>query len=145
MRVDQFGLVPPKDEGSASRVHFAIKGIFTLSDRAQQNTSRLRCLDIARSQLEVDPKKSQNNILILAKEQSQCAETGISNRNTCAPTRPFSLQSQQRTSFRGKSSRTQCFLLGRLFLDIDSSFEIRAFINGDALGRDIARHNGRLL
>jgi|SRR5690348_2876110 hypothetical protein len=48
-------------------------------------------------------------------------------------------------SFRGRSSHTRCFLLGRLSLNIDPSLEVRAFINGDALGCDVARDNGRLL
>ena len=45
----------------------------------------------------------------------------------------------------GKSNPTQYFLLGCLFLDVDTSLEVRAFVNGDALGRDVAHDNGRLL
>jgi len=37
------------------------------------------------------------------------------------------------------------FLLGRLSLDINPSLEVRAFINGDALGYDVARDDGRVL
>jgi hypothetical protein len=36
------------------------------------------------------------------------------------------------------------FLVRRLLLDVDSSLEIGAIVNGDALGRDVARDNGRL-
>jgi hypothetical protein len=35
------------------------------------------------------------------------------------------------------------FLLGRLSLDIDPSLEVRAFINGDAPGCDVACDNFR--
>jgi len=44
---------------------------------------------------------------------------------------------------RAVSPSTSFF--GRLLLDVDTSLEVRTFINGDALGRDVARDNGRLL
>ena len=44
---------------------------------------------------------------------------------------------------RGVSPSTSFF--DRLVLHVDPSFEVRTFINGDALGRDVARDNGRLL
>jgi hypothetical protein len=40
-----------------------------------------------------------------------------------------------------RGSRTHHLLLGRLSLDVDSSLEIGAIINGDALGSDVARDN----
>src|SRR5437879_7729556 len=41
-------------------------------------------------------------------------------------------------SFRRKSGRAQgTFRLGRLSLDVDPSLEVRAFIDGDALGRNV--------
>ena len=60
--------------------------------------------------------------------------------------RAFSLQHPAETaSLGGKSTRAQgTFRLGRLSLDVDPSLEVRAFIDGDALGRDIARDHDRL-
>jgi len=46
--------------------------------------------------------------------------------------------------FRGKSSRTQQFLFGQILLDVDTYLEVRTFINGDALSRDVAHYDGRL-
>jgi len=60
------------------------------------------------------------------------------------PARLFPSTPSRADSFRGKSSHTQYFLLGRLVLDVETSLEVRAFINGDALGRDVAHDNGRL-
>jgi hypothetical protein len=48
-------------------------------------------------------------------------------------------------SFRGTSSPTRYVFRGRLLLDVETSLEVRAFINGDAMGRDVAHDNGRLL
>ena len=44
---------------------------------------------------------------------------------------------------RAASPSTSFF--GRLFLYVDCSFEVRTFSNGDALGRNVARDDGRLL
>ena len=45
---------------------------------------------------------------------------------------------------RKHSSHTQCIFLLPLSLDVEATLEVRALINGDALGRDVARHNSRL-
>jgi hypothetical protein len=62
-----------------------------------------------------------------------------------APARLFPSTPSTAASFRGTSSPTEYFLRGRLFLDVETSLEVRAVINGDAVGRDVAHDNGRLL
>ncbi|HYL14355.1 MAG TPA: hypothetical protein VEV41_15035, partial [Terriglobales bacterium] len=48
-------------------------------------------------------------------------------------------------SFREKSSHAQQFVLGLLFLNVDTPLQVSAFLNGDAPGHDVAKDNGRLL
>jgi predicted small metal-binding protein len=62
-----------------------------------------------------------------------------------APARLFPSTPGTAASFRGTTSPTEYFLGGRLFLDVETSLEVRAVINGDAVGRDVAHDNGRLL
>ena len=76
----------------------------------------------------------------LAREGQGCA-----NPHEALPQHPPEIIYSRAASFRGTSSPTRYVFRGRLFLDVETSLEVRAFINGDALGCDVPRDNGRLL
>ena len=69
----------------------------------------------------------------------------VPNPQEALPQHPPEIIYSRAASSRGTGSSTQYLLRGRLFLDVETPLEVRTFINGDAVGRDVAHDNGRLL